>query len=216
MIPHEVNEYLESLIPARAVEIVEMEEYARENHVPIMDLVSVESILQMLRIIQPAAILEIGTAIGYSSIRMAKVLPYTKIVTVERNQERYERALHNIEKTGTSNQISVLYGDALELVDSVKEYGVFDCIFIDAAKGQYKRFFENYEPVLADKGIIITDNVLFKGLVAEERIENRRRRQLVDKIKRYNEWIMNHPSYDTTILPVGDGIALSKKRGVEQ
>lgn len=216
MVPSEVNAYLESLIPERTVEIVEMEEYAKENHVPIMDLVSIETILQILRMIQPAAILEIGTAIGYSAIRMAKVLPQTKIVTVERNQERYDRALQNIEKTGTNQQISVLYGDALELVDSVKEYGTFDCIFIDAAKGQYQRFFERYEPMLADNGVMITDNVLFKGLVAEERIEIRRRRQLVDKIKRYNEWIMNHPNYDTSILPVGDGIALSKKRGGSQ
>jgi predicted O-methyltransferase YrrM len=214
LVSNELKSYLESLIHNRNPIIQEIEEYAFKNNVPIMDLISVESILQFLRIIQPRVILEIGTAIGYSAIRMADVLPNTKIVTIERNKVRYEKALQFIEKTNKQAQIDVIFGDALEVVDKVKEKGMFDVLFIDAAKGQYKRFFENYEPVLSDQGVIITDNVLFKGLVVEENIENKRRRQLVDKIKMYNKWLVDHPDYSTTILPVGDGIAISKKRGV--
>lgn len=198
----------------REKEIQEMEQYAKEHHVPIMDLVSVETILQLLRIVQPKQILEIGTAIGYSAIRMAKALPQTKIITLERNEQRYAQAVQNIDKLGMNGQIQVLFGDALEMAEKVKDHGLFDVIFIDAAKGQYKRFFEHFEPALAPEGTVITDNVLFKGLVTEESIENKRRRQLVDKIKMYNEWIMSHPNYFTTILPIGDGIAISKKRGV--
>ncbi len=213
LVSEQLQSYLESLIPARSGFILELEEYARENHVPIMDLISAETILQLLRISQPSRILEIGAAIGYSSIRMALELPSTTILTVERNEERYKQAINNIKRSETEKQITILFGDALELAQEIQGQEKFDVIFIDAAKGQYKRFFESFEPLLAKDGMIISDNVLFKGLVVEE-IENKRRRQLVDKIKMYNEWLANHPNYVTTILPVGDGIAISKKRGV--
>jgi len=214
LVPSNINSYIEALIPRRTSIIEEMEQYAFANHVPIMDLISAESILQLLRIIEPKRILEIGAAIGYSSIRMAEALPSTQIVTIERNQERYDKALEYFTKSQKTEQIEILFGDALELVPVAKQKGPYDVIFIDAAKGQYKRFFENYESALSDEGVIITDNVLFKGLVVEETIENRRRRQLVDKINSYNEWLMSNKNYHTTIIPVGDGVAISKKRGV--
>lgn len=213
MISKSVTTYIESLIPKRDIEIEEMELFASVHNVPIMELVGIETMLQLLRIQQPKQILEIGTAIGYSAIRMAKALPNTKIITIERDKQRYELALQNITKTGTSSQIEVLFGDALEMEDSVIEKGEFDCLFIDAAKGQYRRFFECYEKFLSRNGLIVTDNVLFKGLVAEEEIENKRIRSLVSKIKMYNEWLLSNENYETMILPVGDGIAISKRRG---
>jgi predicted O-methyltransferase YrrM len=210
----EVTSYLEALIPKREHEIEEIEQYAKEHDVPIMELIGIEAMLQILKLVQPAKILEIGTAIGYSAIRMAKALPNANIVTLERDKERYEQALFYIEKTNTAKQINVLFGDALHLYEEVADHGPFDAIFIDAAKGQYLRFFEMYEPLLSKKGIIITDNVLFKGLVAHaEQIEMKRIRSLVKKISKYNEWLMAHPCYDTVILPIGDGIAISRKRG---
>ncbi|MCH1627400.1 O-methyltransferase [Ferdinandcohnia quinoae] len=212
-VDHSITAYIESLIQKRDCTIEEMELYAQENNVPIMELIGIECMLQILRISSPKRILEIGTAIGYSAIRMAKALPYTKIVTIERDEERYKKALQYISETGTSSQIEVIYGDALEVEETVKEKGEFDVLFIDAAKGQYRRFFETYEKYLSQSGMILTDNVLFKGLVAEDHIENKRIRSLVTKIKSYNEWLMAHPNYVTTIIPVGDGIAISKKRG---
>ncbi|WP_010678225.1 O-methyltransferase [Bacillus timonensis] len=216
MLSSKITNYLEALLPKRDEVIEEIEHYAHENNVPIMELVGIETMLQILRISRPKQILEIGTAIGYSAIRMAQALPGTKIVTIERDQERYEKALENIERTGTSSQIHVIFGDALEVFDEVKNHGEFDCIFIDAAKGQYRHFFDIYEKCLSKDGLIVTDNVLFKGLVAEEQIESKRIRNLVTKIKSYNEWLIKHPDYQTTILPVGDGVALSKKRGVKE
>ncbi|WP_078545461.1 O-methyltransferase [Litchfieldia alkalitelluris] len=213
MVSEELITYLESLIQPRPTFIQELEAFAEENHVPIMDKITAEAILQLLRISNPKRILEIGTAIGYSAIRMGLTLPEAKIVTVERNKGRYEQAIENINTANKAEQINVLFGDALELTDEIDKRGPYDVIFIDAAKGQYKRFFESYEGFLADQGLIITDNVLFKGLVVKE-IEDKRKRQLVDKIKMYNEWLSSHPNYVTTILPVGDGIAISKKRGV--
>lgn len=214
LLSDKLTEYLETLIPAREQKIVEIEQYAKENNIPIMELVGIDTMLQILRIAKPKRILEIGTAIGYSAIRMAKTLPDAKIVTIERDQERYEKAIQYINETGTSSQIEVIFGDALEVEDMIKAKGVYDCIFIDAAKGQYRHFFDIYEKVLSNSGLIVTDNVLFKGLVAEDQLENKRTRSLVSKIKMYNEWLMSHPGYQTTILPVGDGLAISKQRGV--
>jgi predicted O-methyltransferase YrrM len=214
LLPPEITNYLETLIPKREQEIEEIEKYAEAHDVPIMELVGIEAMLQILKLVQPAKILEIGTAIGYSAIRMAKALPNTKIVTIERDKERYEKALFYINQTNTVNQIEVLFGDALELYERVAAKGLFDAVFIDAAKGQYLRFFEMYEPLLSKQGIIITDNVLFKGLVAQSgEIETKRIRSLVKKIRDYNQWLMNHPNYETVILPIGDGIAISRKRG---
>jgi predicted O-methyltransferase YrrM len=214
LLPPEITNYLETLIPKREQEIEEIEKYAEAHDVPIMELVGIETMLQILKLVQPAKILEIGTAIGYSAIRMARALPNTKIVTIERDKERYEKALFYINQTNTANQIEVLFGDALELYEQVAAKGLFDAVFIDAAKGQYLRFFEMYEPLLSKQGIIITDNVLFKGLVAQSgQIETKRIRSLVKKIRDYNQWLMNHPNYETVILPIGDGIAISRKRG---
>lgn len=216
LLSSKLTNYLEALLPKRDAIIEEIEYYAQENNVPIMELIGIETMLQLLRISQPKQILEIGTAIGYSAIRMAQALPGTKIVTIERDQERYEKALENIERTGTASQITVIFGDALEVGEKVKNHGEYDCIFIDAAKGQYRHFFDIYEKCLSRDGLIVTDNVLFKGLVAEEQIENKRIRSLVTKIKSYNEWLIKHPDYQTTIVPVGDGVALSKRRGVTE
>ncbi|MFD1736682.1 O-methyltransferase [Bacillus salitolerans] len=206
MVPSEIEAYLESLIPNREPLLAKMEQYAKENDVPIMELIGIEALLQLLRLVEPKAILEIGTAIGYSAIRMAKALPETKIVTIERDEERYNKALSYIKEANVENQIKVILSDALDVTIS----GTFDCIFIDAAKGQYTKFFEKYEQHLAKSGVIISDNVLFKGLVAANNTDNRRIKSLVKKIQGYNDWLMNHPSYHTTILPIGDGIAISK------
>lgn len=205
--------YVDSLIPDREPMISEIEQFAKENNIPIMELVSIEALIQILNFIKPKKILEIGTAIGYSAIRMAKALPTTKIITVERDEKRYEQALYYIEKTCTSNQIDVILGDASKDLPSIKVHQDIDVLVIDAAKGQNKRFFEQYEPLLANGGVIITDNVLFKGFVAEKHIDSRSLRGIVNKINAYNEWLKQHPSYHTVFLPIGDGIAISKKKG---
>ncbi|MED3571521.1 O-methyltransferase [Cytobacillus praedii] len=207
-----LHAYIEEIIPARPELFQRMEAYAKENGVPIMELVGIEAMIQLLRIQQPKNILEVGTAIGYSALRMAEALPNCKIVTIERDAERYELAEQFISEAGKEGQILIIKGDALEAEPLIKEYGPFQSIFIDAAKGQYQRFFEMYSQYLDDFGVIITDNVLFKGLVCEPEIENKRTRNLVKKIDSFNKWLMNHPDFYTTILPVGDGVAISKKR----
>ncbi len=207
-----LHSYIEELIQNRSDLLEEMEQYAKAHHVPIMELSGIETILQILRIAQPKKILEVGTAIGYSALRMATVLPETNIVTIERDIERYTVAEEFIKRANKEHQIVIIKGDALEVESLIEKFGSFDAIFIDAAKGQYKKFFEIYSKYLGDKGIIITDNVLFKGLVCEDTIESKRVRSMVTKIKDFNKWLMEHAEYDSVIIPVGDGVAISKKR----
>ncbi len=204
--------YIENMIPNRDELFLEMENYAREYHVPIMELSGIEAMLQVLRIQNPKKILEIGTAIGYSALRMASAFPAATVVTIERDEERYRLAEEYMKRSGMLEQIILIKGDALEVEDQIRALGPFDAIFIDAAKGQYKKFFEIYSEFLHENGILITDNVLFKGLVCEAEIESKRTRNLVKKIDNFNRWLMSHPDYHTVILPVGDGVAISKKR----
>jgi predicted O-methyltransferase YrrM len=212
LINEELQLYIEALLPNRDDLLAELEAYAAEHVVPIMELIGIETLLQLLRLQQPKKILEVGTAIGYSTLRMAYTLPATKIVTIERNTQRAAVAKEYFIKADMQSRIELIQGDALEVEDQVSKNGPYDFIFIDAAKGQYRRFFELFSPLLSENGVILTDNVLFKGLVCVEEIENKRRRQLVQKIRDFNHWIMNHPEYDTIIIPVGDGMAISKKR----
>jgi predicted O-methyltransferase YrrM len=211
LVPSEIETYLHSLIADREPLLMEMEQYAKEQNVPIMELIGIEALLQLLRLTEPSTILEIGSAIGYSSIRMAKAIPTVKVVTIERDEERYEKALYYIDKANASNQIDIILGDALD----VNLEQTFDVIFIDATKGKYVQFFEKYEPLLSENGVIISDNVLFKGLVAVDNSDKTRRvKSLIRKIQDYNEWLMQNSKFDTTILPIGDGIAISKKKRV--
>ncbi|TDL77281.1 O-methyltransferase [Rhodococcus qingshengii] len=212
MLNDKLHSYIEELIPGREPLFTEMENYAFENKVPIMELVGIEALLQFLRIQGSKKILEVGTAIGYSALRMAEALPNACIVTIERDLERIQAAEEYIGRSRHGEQIILIKGDALEVEELVREQAPYDTIFVDAAKGQYQKFFEMYSKYLSVDGVIITDNVLFKGLVTQSEIESKRIRNLVRKIDNFNHWLMNHPDYHTVILPVGDGIAISKKK----
>ncbi|MFC4404034.1 O-methyltransferase [Gracilibacillus xinjiangensis] len=209
MIDPNIISYLEKLNQNKETWVKELEEEAEQHAVPVMDKVGIAFLLQMIRIKRPSKILEIGTAIGYSSLRMADTYKETSIVTIERDPEMYERASRNIVKNQKEAQIDVLFGDALQLEEQVSQKAPYDMIFIDAAKGQYQKFFMMYEKMLSQNGIIITDNVLFRGLVANHTETTKRMQKLAQKIDRYNQWLVSHNRYHTTIIPVGDGVAIS-------
>ncbi len=211
-----IHRYIEGLLPPREGLVVEMEQYAAEHQVPIMEPVGMDTLLSMLKLQKPERLLEIGTAIGYSALRMAEAVPHLQITTLERDEDRYKKALHYINQSKQQNRIRVLFGDALELEEKVSKDGPFDAIFIDAAKGQYRRFFELYAPMLKKGGVIYSDNVLFKGYAAGIDAPTKRLEKMVQKITNYNEWLMAHPDYDTAIIPSGDGIAVSIKRSEEK
>lgn len=212
----DIHRYIESLLPPRAELFAEMEQYALKHRVPIMEPVGMETLTAMLKLQKPVRMLEIGTAIGYSALRMADAVPGLRITTMERDSERYEQALQNIVRSNDQERIHVLFGDALELAEEAEQHGPFDAIFIDAAKGQYRRFFDLYAPMLAQNGVVYSDNVLFKGYAAGIETPSKRIEKMVQKITDYNEWLMTHPNFQTMILPSGDGIAISIKRSEEK
>ena len=192
---------------------LEMKAYAEAHDVPIIQEIGLELMLQLLRIKAPASILEIGSAIGYSAMMMARHLPKVQITTIERDPVRYAEANKFLENSEVKNRILLLEADALEISNEELPLASYDVIFIDAAKAQYQKFFEKYAPLLKDDGMIISDNLLFHGLVFEtEAIESRNLRRLVQKINHYNEWLAKHLDYDTVLLPIGDGLAISKKK----
>ncbi|MBS3197506.1 O-methyltransferase [Turicibacter bilis] len=195
---------------------LEMKQYAQDFDVPIIQDQGLELMLQLLRIKQPQSILEIGTAIGYSSLMMARHLPNTYIVSIERDPKRYNEAIAYHERSTIKEQVTLLEADALEIANEELPIQKYDVIFIDAAKAQYQKFFEKYEPLLKEDGMIISDNLIFHGHIFDNnQKQSRNLKQLVRKINRYNDWLANHPNYDTLLLPIGDGVAISLKKKIK-
>ena len=188
-----------------------IEKYAEEHNIPIMEKNGIKFLTKYIEENNVKSILEIGSAIGYSAIKMALVNENIKITTIEKDNVRYMEALKNIKDFGLEKRITLIYGDALLLNIEDK----YDLIFIDAAKGQYINFFEKYSKNLNKKGVIISDNIDFHGLVnKEERIESKNLRQLVDKIRRYIDFLKENASFETTFYKVGDGVSISRKREI--
>ncbi|TMW73944.1 O-methyltransferase [Alteribacter natronophilus] len=207
------EQYIESLISPRTGLLKEMEQKANEERVPIMEPAGMESLLQFLMLHRARKVLEIGTAIGYSSLRLADRLPDAQIVTVERDTERAAQAAVYHERARADDRIRIIEGDALETEAEVSKHGPYDALFIDAAKGQYERFFELYEPMVRQGGIIFSDNILFKGYVAgEEEPDKKRIRTMVTRLQEYNERRMQDERFTSMIYPVGDGLMVSIKK----
>lgn len=209
-----LKEYLLNTLPAIDHWEKRIEKQAEEEKIPIMDQLSIHFLLQMIRIIQPQKILEIGTGIGYSALRMHSACPSSYIITIERDPIRYEQAVQHIQEQNKQSNIQVIYGDAIHELNTIdRSKHAFEFVFIDAAKSKYKQFFQLSSPLLTKGGIILTDNVLFRGYVAKAQNQHTKYKKLVRKIHEYNEWLVNHPDYITTFIPIGDGIAISYKKG---
>ena len=207
------NTYIAGLQKEKNAIVREMEKFAEEHHIPIMESGAIETFLGLLSIQNPTHILEIGSAIGYSAIRMAQSLPDVSVTTIELHSERYKKAVEFIKAAGLEERIQIIEADALE-VDADRVLGkTYDALFIDAAKGQYKRFFEKYSPAIDVGGVIYCDNMFMHGMVLQEDAEiPRRKRTMIRNIKEFTGWVMTNPNYDTTLLPVGDGILIAIKK----
>ena len=186
-----------------------IEEYAKKFNIPIIQKEGIEFLEQFIKEHNIEKILEIGTAIGYSSIKMALISKKMRITSIERDEERYQEALKNINSFSLQDRINTILGDALTLDLSEK----YDLIFIDAAKAQNKKLFLKYEKILREDGYIITDNLYFHGYVFRkmEEIESKNIRGLVRKIKEYTEFLQNNKEYETKFYSLGDGISISKR-----
>ena len=189
--------------------INEIRAYAKEEKVPIMMDDGLKFLIEYIAKNKIQSVLEIGTAIGYSSIMMALSNPSITITTIERDEKRYLEALKNIKKLKLEDRITLIFNDALDVSLSEK----YDLIFIDAAKAQSIKFFEKFEKNLNPSGTIIKDNLKFHGLVDkdEEEIESRNLRALVRKIKEYISFLKGNINYKTDFYELGDGISVSKR-----
>lgn len=188
----------------------EMKQYAYLNHVPIMQDEGITLLLKMIQEHHCTSFLEIGTAIAMTSIQVASLNKNMRVVTIERDEEMIKQARKNIEQSEYASQIQLIAGDALE-VDLPQ--GSFDCIFIDAAKAQYERFFQKYCPLLSTNGIIVSDNMNFHGLVDHpELTNNRNTKALVRKIKKYHDYLESLENYETVFYDDGDGVAVTRRK----
>ena len=191
--------------------IKEMEEYAKINNVPIMEKEGIEFLTKYIKENNIKNILEIGTAIGYSAIRMCLVDDSITVTTIERDKIRYDEAIKNIKAFNMEDRINVIFGDALE----VEVSGEYDLIFIDAAKSQSIKFFNRYEKLLKNDGTIITDNINFHGLTfSKEPAPSRNLRQMVRKIEKFLDFLESLTEFDVEFIEVGDRLGVCKKKSL--
>ena len=205
-----INEYIRNTLRDSEGLLKELEQFAKENHVPIVTPEVARLLIVLGRLVKPVRILEVGTAIGYSSILLAGILePGGRIDTIERQDEMLIKARENIKKAGLENTISIIAGDAEEVLRCLDKQ--YDMVFLDAAKGQYPEFLPECLRMLKKGGLLVSDNVLYKGMVANEELVVRRKKTIVNRMRTYLDSLCTDPNLDTSILPVGDGVALSYK-----
>lgn len=203
--------YIRSLIPESEGRIKELEDFANENKVPIAQKETIKFLEFMVGMKKPLRILELGTAIGYSAILMYDAAGTNpQITTIERSEEMIELAKKNIKNFGLEEKITIEEGDCLEVLERLQE--PYDLIFMDAGKGHYNHFLPHCLRLLKEDGIIIADNVLFRGMVASNDLVKRRKITIVKRMRTYLEMVSKDDNLVTSVIPMGDGIAITKRK----
>lgn len=209
------HEYIENYIRNFIVEsdplLAKLEAYAEENHVPIIHPEVKRLLTVIIRSSGIKRILEVGTAIGYSAISFAKISDQITVDTMELSEEMISIAKINIEAAGLSNRISIIPGDATITISEIE--GEYDCIFLDGAKGHYVHMLDDCLKLLKPGGLLISDNVLFRGMIASDELVKRRKITIVKRMRKYLEEISDRPMLETSIIPIGDGLAVSYYKG---
>ncbi len=204
--------YINSLNEGNTPLLEQIEREAKESYVPVIRR-EMQSLLKLLLAIKrPQRILEVGTAVGFSALLMAEYNPAGgHITTIENYEKRIPIARANFERAGRESQITLIEGDAAEILKELS--GTYDFIFMDAAKGQYIHFFENVLRLLAPGGILVSDNVLQDGDIIESRFAvTRRNRTIHKRMRSYLYELTHHEQLTTSVLPVGDGVTVSVKK----
>lgn len=194
-----------------------LERYAKETNVPIIRP-QMQSLLRFLVTWgRPMQILEVGTAIGFSALLMSEYAPKgCHITTIEKYEKRIPLAKENFEKAGKSDCITLIEGDAAEILASMKQDGAFDLIFMDAAKGQYIHFLPDIRRLLSPTGLLVSDNILQDGELMESKYAViRRNRTIHNRMRAYLYELTHCEDLETTILPIADGVTLSAKRSAQ-
>lgn len=186
----------------------EIKEHAIERHIPIIMDDTLKVIEERLRARRTNRILEIGTAVGYSAICFSEFLEPSGIIdTIERDEERIKEAKENIKIIDNNKKINIYEGDAVEILPTINEK--YDMIFIDAAKGKYPFFLKEALRMIKPTGVILADNILYKGYVMSD-YNKHKQRTAVRNLREYIKEVTENPNIETEILEVGDGLAVSK------
>lgn len=214
-----VAEYLEGFFEPINDSLAELRKYAEERHIPIITKDAERFLAVLLKGIKPRFVLEIGTAIGYSAAFMATSWSGCRIDTIELNKPTYETALENLDKMGLSKRVSVFYGDAIDIMDHLMvehqrvDFIGYDLVFIDASKSKYTGFFNQAMKLIKPGGLIICDNVLMRGTVANDCYDPEgKHKTSIKNVRAFLDYISTLDTVETAILPIGDGISMSIKK----
>ena len=205
-----VERYLRDLRPERAPVMAEMEEHAERESIPIVHWETGRLLAVLGRVLDPV-VLEVGTAIGYSTLHMAEQLRNGRVVTLERDPERAAQARSYLERGGVSDRVELVEGDALETLPGLD--GPFDLLFVDASKGEYARYIELAQPKLSERALMVVDNLLMSGEVAlPEGADTRWNPDSLASARRLNSDLLGSDDWLACVLPVGDGIGVAARR----
>lgn len=207
--------YIHSLETENSEILEQIEKEALDTFVPIIRKEMQSFLKVLLRVKRPLNILEVGTAVGFSAILMSEYVPEEcRITTIENYEKRIPIARENFKRAGKEEQIILIEGDAFEVLKTLQDS--YDFIFMDAAKGQYIAYLPEVMRVLSPGGILVSDNVLQNGEIIESRFAvERRDRTIHSRMREYLYTLKHHPELETSIIPLGDGVALSVKKDQE-
>lgn len=192
--------------------LLELEEYAKENKVPIAEPETARLVSVLTKLVRPKKILEVGSAIGYSAIIMSEGLACDgKIITLEYDPETVKIARKNVERAGLSDTITVVEADAKDYLSYLEDDESFDMIFLDGPKAHYLFMLDDAVRLLKKGGLLVSDNILFKGMTADDGHFARRKVTIITRLREYIDALMAHPQLETSILSQGDGVTLSVK-----
>ena len=211
IVPPYITDYLRSHSTHDDEFMHSLESFAKDNAVPIIEPESARFLETITTLKNPQTILEIGCAIGYSAILMAKNAPDAKIYTIEYSSEMAVRAKENIKKAGLTDRITVIEADAKDYVSYIDHDECFDMIFLDGPKAHYLYMLDDCVRLLKKGGLLISDNVLYKGMTADDNHVIRRKITIVNRLREYIDALSAHPQLKTSLLPLGDGVTISVK-----
>lgn len=206
----QVESYVHGLRPERSQTMAEMEAVAERDNVPIVEWETGRFLAVLCRTLDPV-VLEVGTAIGYSTVHMAEQLREGRVITLEQDGERARQAREFFERAGVADRVELIEGDARETIATVE--GPIDLLFVDAAKDEYARYIELTEPILSERAVLVVDNMLMSGEVAlREGQSTRWRSQSLSAARALNAELLDSDRWLACVLPVGDGIAFASRR----
>lgn len=212
IVPPYITEYLREKTIHSDSFLLELEKYAEENSVPIVEPETARFVSVITQMRQPKRVLEVGCAIGYSAILMSKLMPEGSIFeTVEYSSHMVKLATQNIKNAGLSDKIKIIEADAKEYLGTIEGEEIYDMIFLDGPKAHYIYMLDDCIRLLKKGGVLISDNVLYKGMIPDDNHVVRRKITIVKRLRKYIDALMSDDRIMTSLLPLGDGVTISVK-----